>query len=81
MRQHELYSSRFFDQDNDPFGEIAAQKKKAAERIRRLLTLLLAIATIVGGTFLFMQNKNELLLGNGHVRQSHSSNNTAANLR
>lgn len=56
MGLQELYTNRFFDHDNDPFGEIAAQKKKTTERIRRLLTLLLAIATIVGGTLLFLLN-------------------------
>ncbi|MEO2019513.1 MAG: hypothetical protein ABGZ53_34690 [Fuerstiella sp.] len=81
MGQQELYTNRFFDHDNDPFDEIAAKKKKAAERIRRFLTLLLAIATIVGGTLLFLQNKNELLLGRGSVHQSDAPDHTTANLQ
>ncbi len=63
MGQQDLYSNRFFEDDEDPFGEIAARRKKAAARTRRLLTLLLAIAIIGGGTLWYMQNKDEILSG------------------
>jgi hypothetical protein len=73
MGQQELYSKRFFDHEDDPFGEIARQKKKAKDRTRRILWLLLATAIIGGGTLWFMQNQDELLLNNGSLRAFHAA--------
>jgi len=78
MGQQELYSNKFFENDEDPFGEQAARRKKAADRVRRCLTALLAIAIIGGGTLWFMQNKGELLLGKGAARQMGPSDTAAA---
>jgi hypothetical protein len=73
MGQQELYSNRFFDHDDDPFGELARQEKKATDRRRRILSLLLATAIIGGGTLWFMQNQDELLLKNGSLRAFHAA--------
>ncbi|MDG1896444.1 MAG: hypothetical protein P8J37_16195 [Fuerstiella sp.] len=73
MGQQELYSDRFFDHDDDPFDEIARQKKKEKDRIRRILSLLLTSAIIGGGILWFMQNQNELRLRSGFSLPSPSA--------